>query len=332
VKNISKSQPINHGIKSSASTRNRAYQLKSDQNTRRQPRKSEKRIFLLKDYQLNNLTSSLSKVQQHPGINSIQRLFQLTNCFHLTGTNTYLVGQGPTRLLIDTGEGKPSWLTSLKSILSTEKASISQVILTHWHPDHVGGIPDLLTLYPNLSIYKNQAEGNQQEISHGQVFKTQGATLRAFHCPGHTTDHMALVLEEEDAMFTGDNVLGQGTAVFEDLAAYMSSLQKMQHEFTGRAYPGHGPVIDDGKAKIQEYIRHRQEREGQIVEVLGRETEQEKNGWQSMDLVRVIYKGYPENLHAPAERGVLQVLEKLKKEGKVNEAEGAWFLQSKPAL
>jgi ribonuclease/clavin/mitogillin len=172
----------------------------------------------------------------------------------------------------------------------------------------------------------------QNEISHGQVFRTQGATLRAFHCPGHTTDHMALVLEEEDAMFTGDNVLGQGTAVFEDLAAYMSSLQKMQHEFSGRAYPGHGPVIEDGKAKIQEYIRHRQEREGQIVDVLGRETEEGKNGWQSMDLVRVIYKGYPENLHAPAERGVLQVLEKLKKEGKAHEDEGAWFLQSKPAL
>ncbi|KAI4752956.1 Metallo-hydrolase/oxidoreductase [Aureobasidium sp. EXF-3400] len=252
--------------------------------------------------------------------------------FTLQGTNTYLVGQGPTRLLIDTGEGKPSWLSSLKTILSQEKASISQVILTHWHPDHVGGIPDLLSLYPKIPVYKSQAVAGQQEINHGQVFKTQGATLRAFHCPGHTTDHMALVLEEEDAMFTGDNVLGQGTAVFEDLAAYMDSLSKMQHEFSGRAYPGHGPVIEDGKAKIQEYIRHRQEREGQIVDVLGRETEEGKNGWQSMDLVRVIYKGYPENLHAPAERGVLQVLDKLKKEGKVHEDEGAWFLQSKPAL
>ena len=206
------------------------------------------------------------------------------------------------------------------------------MILTHWHPDHVGGIPDLLSLYPNIPVYKNQAEKGQQEISNGQVFNIQGATLRAFHCPGHTTDHMALVLEEENAMFTGDNVLGQGTAVFEDLSAYMDSLQKMQHEFSGRAYPGHGPVIEDGKAKIQEYIRHRQEREGQIVDVLGRETEEGKNGWQSMDLVRVIYKGYPENLHAPAERGVLQVLDKLKKEGKVHEDNGAWFLQSKSAL
>lgn len=157
--------------------------------------------------------------------------------------------------------------------------------------------------------------------------------MRAFHCPGHTTDHMALILEEEDAMFTGDNVLGQGTAVFEDLAAYMDSLHKMQDEFSGRAYPGHGPVIEDGKAKIREYISHRQEREDQIMDVLGQETRGDgKKGWQSMDMVKVIYKGYPENLYTPAEKGVLQVLEKLKKEGRVQEDEGEWFLQSKPAL
>ncbi|TIA55729.1 Metallo-hydrolase/oxidoreductase [Aureobasidium pullulans] len=254
--------------------------------------------------------------------------------FTLQGTNTYLVGQGPTRLLIDTGEGKPSWLTSLQKVLSSEKASIDRVILTHWHHDHVGGIPDLLTLYPTLKIYKHKPSENQIDVKHGEIFKIDDTTLRAFYCPGHTNDHMALVLEEENAMFTGDNVLGQGTAVFEDLSAYMDSLQKMQHEFSGQAYPGHGPVIENGKAKIQEYIRHRQEREGQIVDVLGREVEGGKKGWQSMDLVRVIYKGYPENLHAPAERGVLQVLEKLKKEGRVgvHEDEGAWFLQSKPAL
>ncbi|KAG9526816.1 Metallo-hydrolase/oxidoreductase, partial [Aureobasidium melanogenum] len=252
--------------------------------------------------------------------------------FTLQGTNTYLVGQGPKRLLIDTGEGKPSWLASLKTALEQEKASIDKVILTHWHPDHVGGVSDLLSHIPNIQLYKNQPTGNQNDISHGQVFKTQGATLRAFHCPGHTTDHMALILEEEDAMFTADNVLGQGTAVFEDLSAYMNSLQNMQDEFSGRAYPGHGPVIEDGKAKIREYISHRQQRENQIVDVLGRETQDGNKGWQSMDMVKVIYKGYPENLHAPAEKGVLQVLDKLKKEGRVHEDEGVWFLQSKPAL
>lgn len=63
--------------------------------------------------------------------------------------------------------------------------------------------------------------------------------MRAFHCPGHTADHMVFVLEEESAMFTGDNVLGHGTAVFENLTVYLDSLSRMREQFRGRAYPGH---------------------------------------------------------------------------------------------
>ena len=178
------------------------------------------------------------------------------------------------------------------------------------------------------------------------MFKAEGATLRAFHCPGHTTDHMALILEEEDAMFTGDNVLGHGTAVFEDLAAYLASLEKMQHQFRGRAYPGHGAVIPDGKGKIKEYIRHRQQREEEILQGLKGgndepglpETTNGSNGVTgaartAMELVKVIYKDVPENLHEPAERGVLQVLRKLEREGRVVQMEGQrWRLAGKAAL
>lgn len=244
------------------------------------------------------------------------------------------MGQGPKRLLIDTGEGKPTWLQSLKNVLKEEQASVDQAILTHWHPDHVGGVEDLLQAFPKASVFKNQPSNKQHDIRNGQTFATQGATLRAFHCPGHTTDHMAFVLEEENAMFTGDNVLGQGTAVFEDLATYMDSLNRMQHEVSGRAYPGHGPVIEDGKSKIQEYIKHRHEREQQVLQVLGSKREDGTNTWGSMDMVKVIYKDYPENLHAPAEKGVLQVLDKLKKEGKVvdDADQGTWSLGPKAAL
>ena len=116
-------------------------------------------------------------------------------------------------------------------------------------------------------------------------------------------------------MFTGDNVLGQGTAVFEDLGSYMASLEKMKGEFGGRAYPGHGPVIEKGREKIEEYILHRRERERQVMEVLGSGDEEE--GWTSMGIVKVVYKDVPENLHGPAEGGVRQVLEKLRGEGRV---------------
>ena len=72
---------------------------------------------------------------------------------------------------------------------------------------------------------------------------------------------MSLILEDEDALFTGDNVLGHETAVFENLAVYLDSLEKMSGLSSGRAYPGHGAVIEDSKARILEYISHRQERE-----------------------------------------------------------------------
>jgi glyoxylase-like metal-dependent hydrolase (beta-lactamase superfamily II) len=253
--------------------------------------------------------------------------------FTLQGTNTYIVGTGAKRLLIDTGEGKEAWIQSLKSTLSKHNITIDKALLSHWHPDHVQGVPDLLSHSPDTQVYKSHLDGTSEwlNISDGQKFSTEGATLRAFHCPGHTTDHMAFVLEEEDALFTADNVLGQGTAVFEDLATYMKSLDSMSKQFKGRAYPGHGPVIEDGPAKIDEYIKHRKQREQQVLDVLATDKE---GGWTSMDIVRIIYKDYPKNLWEPAERGVIQILDKLKGEGRVvRDAEkGTWSLSGKASL
>jgi ribonuclease/clavin/mitogillin len=196
----------------------------------------------------------------------------------------------------------------------------------------VGGVKDALQLNPKPTIYKNTPSEGQTNIENGQQFKVEGATLRAFHCPGHTQDHMALILEEEDALFTGDNVLGHGTAVFEDLPTYMQSLSAMSKEVNGKGYPGHGAVIDDCKSKINEYIKHRETREKEVVEVLGRGAEGE--GLGSMELVRIIYQDVPENLHFAASRGVVQILEKLVDEGKVyfDEDANTWSLNRKAAL
>ncbi|KAK3055772.1 hypothetical protein LTR09_003006 [Extremus antarcticus] len=273
--------------------------------------------------------------------------------FTLQGTNTYLIGQGPTRLLLDTGEGKAVWKSSLQQALSDENATIDRILLTHWHPDHVGGVSHALSIpgCEDAKVFKNQPTSSQELVADGQVyhtytpppslhrieseqvFSTEGATLRAFHCPGHTTDHMAFVLEEEDAMFTGDNVLGHGTAVFEDLAAYMDSLERMQGVFAGRAYPAHGEVVEDGRGKVGEYVRHRREREEQILEVMRGEgmggKGGEEEGWGSMEIVKVVYREYPEHLHGPAEGGVVQVLRKLEGEGRVRGKEGRWTLMEK---
>ncbi|KAI6788713.1 Metallo-hydrolase/oxidoreductase [Hortaea werneckii] len=287
--------------------------------------------------------------------------------FTLQGSNTYLVGSGPRRFLIDTGEGgRKAWTEALEKVLREEGITgIEAVLLTHWHPDHVGGVGDVRGVCGQIfgsggegvevEVFKNQSrrgEYGERGIEDGQVFRTAEGetTLRAFYCPGHAVDHMAFVLEEEGAVFTGDNVLGHGTAVFEDLAAYMRSLEGMVGLFgqgvkagngTGRAYPGHGEVIEDGKGKVREYIAHRKEREVQILDALkglatggsGRAAGQDEGGSDgqssssSMDVVKVVYKDYPENLWVPAEGGVVQVLRKLEGEGRVRLLEnGDWKL------
>lgn len=285
------------------------------------------------------------------------------------GTNTYLIGRGQQRILIDTGEGARSWATSLKSLLSEENATVQQVLLTHWHGDHVGGISDLKRLCPQVIVHKHDPEDGQEDIHDGQVFCVEGATLKACHTPGHTYDHMAFIVEEEDALITGDSevpslscfrslrlfglmlivflrvfvdVLGQGTSVFEDLQAYLGSLQRMRTRASGRGYPGHGPVIEKVPAKISEYLQHRQQREEEVIRVLrygsldveknGGTTpeQQEKQHWTPLELVKKIYRDVPESLHLPASHGVLQVLMKLEDEGRTvhDSTSGGWSLKA----
>ncbi|EEY21331.1 conserved hypothetical protein [Verticillium alfalfae VaMs.102] len=259
--------------------------------------------------------------------------------FTLQGTNTYLLGTGRHRILIDTGEGKPAWAESVKSALEEEKASIETVLVSHWHHDHTGGLADILSICPEAQVYKNEPEDGQRNIADGQTFGVSGASLTAVHSPGHTTDHVTFVFHEEDAMFTADNVLGHGTAVFENLGVYVDSLERMRHMFKGRVYPGHGPVVSEGPAKIIEYIRHRQERENQVLRMLRTSHERagvgsQSDDWTVMELVKVIYKDVPEALHVPASGGVLQILRKLEAEGQVAQTPDAerWITNDKSSL
>ncbi|KAL6923824.1 hypothetical protein ACHAPO_011370 [Fusarium lateritium] len=244
--------------------------------------------------------------------------------FTLQGTNTYLLGTGRSRLLIDTGEGRKAWITSVCEILQRENATIATALITHWHHDHTGGIKDFLSISPQARIYKHTPDDGQLDIKHGQRFEVEGATLTAVYTPGHTSDHVVFVFKEEDAMFTADNVLGQGTAVFEDLVTYIRSLEEMKSLFKGRAYPGHGPVIENGPAKIAEYISHRRQREEQVIRTLKTgpgdvETNDPASWseWTAMELVEVIYKDVPRDLYPAACGGVLQILGKLEGEGRV---------------
>ena len=252
--------------------------------------------------------------------------------FTLQGTNTYLLGTGRRRILIDTGEGRPAWAVSLRETLEKENATVESALVSHWHHDHVGGIADLIAMSPGVNIFKYTPGQGQAAIVDGQIFETEGVTLMASYTPGHTQDHMTFVLKEEDAMFTADNVLGQGTAVFEDIASYLESLERMRTLFTGRAYPGHGPVLEDGPGRISEYIHHRKQREEQVLRTLRRGEGTETASWTVLEVVKAIYSDVPEELHPAASAGIVQILHKLEAEGKVKQAGDGWRLELSSSL
>ncbi|KFY61749.1 hypothetical protein V496_04907 [Pseudogymnoascus sp. VKM F-4515 (FW-2607)] len=207
------------------------------------------------------------------------------------GTNTYVVGTGQHRLIVDTGGGEPAWAELIASTFTSMNISLSHVLLTHWHGDHTGGVPSLLRLYPHLkdSIYKNEPDQGQQKITDGQIFHVDGATIRAIHVPGHSEDHMCFILEEEKAMFTGDNILGHGTSAVEDLSTFMASLQKMATQDCHIGYSAHGTAITNLPAKIAQELDNKWRREKLVIKALNQVRRRGEKSVTVKDLVTEIY-------------------------------------------
>ena len=241
------------------------------------------------------------------------------------GTNTYLVGNGPRRILVDTGQGKPEYLPVLERALARAGAEgLQEIVLTHAHVDHIGGLADVQSRFGPLRVSKLVLPGavaaGMTAITDGQSIETNGATLRAIFTPGHAPDHLCFALEQEPALFSGDNVLGVGTTVIPleggDLQLYLDSLERLLTEPPGRIYPAHGPCITDGRAKLREDLAHRHQREAQILATLG------PNPSLVSEIVRRVYTDIPAVLHAAAAHSVTAHLLKLEREGRAHR-EGA---------
>ncbi|OTA98961.1 hypothetical protein M426DRAFT_68697 [Hypoxylon sp. CI-4A] len=282
------------------------------------------------DSYLNSQQASLPELADVEQISPrvIRVLGQNPGKFTLQGTNTWIIGTGEKRLLIDTGQGIPTWAELIESTLSNMGFSLSHVLLTHWHGDHTQGVPDLLRLYPYLkdSIYKNSPGKGQKPISDGQVFELEGATVRAVHAPGHSSDHMCFILEEENAMITGDNVLGHGSSAVEELGTYMESLDKMRSHGCITGYPAHGIVIENLQTKITGELAQKLRRERQVLKVLNELKYQaggeKRVGLATLSVMEIVVMIHGDSLDEEVAKLALEpfieeVLRKLTDDGKV---------------
>jgi glyoxylase-like metal-dependent hydrolase (beta-lactamase superfamily II) len=257
--------------------------------------------------------------------------------FTYSGTLSYVVGNGEVAV-IDPGPDLADHVDALLSSLGGER--VAAILCTHTHRDHspasralqlatgapiVGCAP--LTLDdegPRADAAFDADYRPDRVLEDGEQLQGEGWSLEAVATPGHTSNHLCFGLPEEQALFSGDHVMGWSTTIVSppdgDMAAYMASLARLQDREEGIYYPAHGPVIEKPLKLLRGLILHRKQREAQVLGALGRE------GRRIEDMVPGMYKGVDERLYPAAARSVLAHLIDLANRGLAEREGEAWRL------
>jgi glyoxylase-like metal-dependent hydrolase (beta-lactamase superfamily II) len=222
--------------------------------------------------------------------------------FTLEGSNTWIVGRDPA-WVVDPGPDLPDHVRAVADAVS-RRGGLGGVALTHGHGDHAGGLPALLEAAGTAPV--GALEAGDTPLRDGDRF----GPFVAVPTPGHSPDHLAFVAGA--VCFTGDAVLGHGSVfVTAALGDYLDALRRLRALPLAALCPGHGPVVTDPAAKLDEYVEHRLERERRLLEALALGLEDED------DLLDAVWDDAPSALRGAAAITLRAHLRKLRDEGRL---------------
>ena len=248
------------------------------------------------------------------------------------GTNTYVIGTDKLAL-IDPG---PVSDTHLSAMLDAVGKRLKWILCTHTHLDHSPGAKALKqeTGAEIIGFGKVPDDGRQDTafspdrvLREGDVLATKEFRLRAVHTPGHASNHLCYLLEEQKLLFTGDHIMQGSTVVISppdgDMTVYLASLERLLALDLAALAPGHGHLIEKPHDEVRRLIAHRMKREQKVLDAFSK-----KNPATLDDLLPLVYDDVPQRIHAVARRSLHAHLIKLGNEGRAKESGGEWRITS----
>ena len=249
------------------------------------------------------------------------------------GTNSYLVGQGQAWTVIDPG---PASQPHLQALLAAVPAGrVTQILVTHTHRDHSPGAVALAaaTGAPVLGRIADHPDWQdpdfapQRLLSHGErLVLGEGVSLRVIHTPGHASNHLCYLLEEEQTLFTGDHVMQGSTVVINppdgDMAAYLAALTALLAEDLEWLAPGHGFLVARPHDVLRGLVAHRLRREAKVLAAL--QALHASAPLSLQDLLPRVYDDVKPALHGVAARSLLAHLLKLQTDGVARQQADRW--------